>query len=185
MASSTEPNAWAAFSGQSAPEAAAQARSCGQPSRGFTRRRSARPKLAITRAAAPMFSPSCGAFRIMTGVADEASPMTRLQSLGRPSASLAPKDPLRRGLLLGAASLGLAGCGRDPPLTASRTPQLKMDALNAQVAALAKRALPGVLGVGLMNLESSEHFPYLGDRRFPMQSVFKLPLGAAVLAEVD
>ena len=32
----------------------------GQPCRGFTRRKSYRPKLAIARAAAPMFSPSCG-----------------------------------------------------------------------------------------------------------------------------
>jgi beta-lactamase class A len=91
----------------------------------------------------------------------------------------------RRGLLAGGVSLALAACQREAPLTASRTPRLDMDGLNRDVGALAKRAAPGVLGVGLMNLESGEHFTWQGDRRFPMQSVFKLPLGAAALAEVD
>jgi len=91
----------------------------------------------------------------------------------------------RRGLLAGGFSLALAGCQREPPLTASRTPKLDMDGLNRDVGALARRALPGVLGAGLMNLESGEHFTWEGDRRFPMQSVFKLPLGAVALAEVD
>ncbi|HEY8616826.1 class A beta-lactamase [Phenylobacterium sp.] len=71
------------------------------------------------------------------------------------------------------------------PLTASTTPKLDMVRLNEGVAGLAARAAPGVLGVGLMNLESGEHFTFNGDRRFPMQSVFKAPLGAAALAEVD
>ena len=91
----------------------------------------------------------------------------------------------RRKVLAGGAALALAGCGREAPLTASRTPRLDMDGLNRDVAALAVRAAPGVLGVGLTNLESGEHFTWEGDRRFPMQSVFKAPLGAAVLAEVD
>jgi beta-lactamase class A len=106
--------------------------------------------------------------------------MTRLVASDAVGASLA-----RRGVLLGAAGLALAACQRDAPLTASDTPRLDMDALNRDVAALAQRALPGVLGVGLSNLESGEHFTYQGDHRFPMQSVFKLPLGAAALAEVD
>jgi beta-lactamase class A len=106
--------------------------------------------------------------------------MTRLQSLGGLSASLG-----RRDLLIGAAGLALAGCGRAAPLTASRTPRLDMKRLDSEVAALAARAAPGVLGVGLMNLESGEFWVRLGERRFPMQSVFKLPLGAAVLNEVD
>src|SRR5262249_34120495 len=41
----------------------------GQPSRGLTRRRRASPKFAIARAAAPMFSPSCGSTRITVGPA--------------------------------------------------------------------------------------------------------------------
>src|SRR6516164_6515138 len=39
----------------------------GQPSRGLTRRSRARPKFAITRAVAPIFSPSCGSTRMMIG----------------------------------------------------------------------------------------------------------------------
>jgi beta-lactamase class A len=106
--------------------------------------------------------------------------MMRLQSLGTPSASLG-----RRDLLIGGASLALAACGREEPMTASRTPRLDMKLLDKEVAALAARAAPGVLGFGLMNLESGEFWVRLGDRTFPMMSVFKLPLGAAVLSEVD
>src|SRR5215469_409244 len=153
MASSTRSNTRAAFSGQSAPDADAQARSWGQPSRGLTRRRSVRPKLAMMRAAAPMFSASCGAFRIMTGAAGEASLMDRLRPMAGSGASVG-----RRGLIAGGLSLALAACQREAPLTASRTPRLDMDGLNRDVGALAKRALPGVLGVGLTNLESGEHF---------------------------
>jgi beta-lactamase class A len=106
--------------------------------------------------------------------------MSRLQSLDALSASLP-----RRGLLIGAASLAAVACQRTPMMTASRTPTLDMDRLNREVAALADRARPGVLGVGLLNLESGQNFTYRGDRRFPMQSVFKLPLAAAALNEVD
>jgi len=106
--------------------------------------------------------------------------MTGLQSLRRASAS-----PRRRELLLGGVAAGLAACQREPPLTASRTPALDMKRLDAEVAVVAARAAPGVLGFGLMNLESGQFWVRLGDRPFPMMSVFKLPLGAAVLSEVD
>ena len=81
--------------------------------------------------------------------------------------------------------LALAACGRSEPLTASRTPRLDMKRLETEVGAIAARAAPGVLGFGLMNLESGEFWVRLGDRTFPMMSVFKLPLGAAALADVD
>ena len=107
--------------------------------------------------------------------------MTRLQSLGGASASLG-----RRDLLIGAASLGLAACHKSGnTLTVSHTPRLDMKRLDKEVAALAGRAAPGVLGFGLMNLESGEFWVRLGDRTFPMMSVFKLPLGAAALSEVE
>ena len=79
----------------------------------------------------------------------------------------------------------LTGCGKSQPLTASRTPPLDTKRLASEVNALAARAAPGVLGFALMNLESGQFWDRLGDRRFPMMSVFKLALGAAVLAEVD
>ena len=52
---------------RSAPEAERRAWMLGQPSRGLTSRSRARPKFAMARAAAPMFSPSCGSTRITIG----------------------------------------------------------------------------------------------------------------------
>lgn len=69
--------------------------------------------------------------------------------------------------------------------TASDTPRLKQDQLNRDAAEIASRAQPAALGVGLMNLASGETFVFDGERRFPMQSVFKLPLACAAMAEVD
>ena len=91
----------------------------------------------------------------------------------------------RRALLIGAPALLLAGCGEGMPVTVSRTPKIEQDRLREAVAEIAADARPAALGVGLMNLESGESFLFNGERRFPMQSVFKLPLGAAVLSEVD
>lgn len=50
---------------------------------------------------------------------------------------------------------------------------------------VAAQVAPGILGAALMNLESGEVWTFNGDRPFPMQSVFKLPLAAAALAEVE
>jgi beta-lactamase class A len=106
--------------------------------------------------------------------------MPRLQSLVGRSASLG-----RRGVLLGGAGLALVGCHRNLFMSVSNTPRLNMARLNSGAVLIAARAKPGVLGFGLMNLESGEYFVHNGDRAFPMMSVFKLPLGASVLSEVD
>lgn len=81
--------------------------------------------------------------------------------------------------------MGLAACAKSTLMTASRTPVLDIARLNREGAALAKRARPGVLGAGLMNLESGQSWTQLGDRTFPMMSVFKAPLAAAALAETE
>lgn len=127
-----------------------------------------------------MFSANWGVFRIMTGAGYETSDMPRLEKPRRTNATLC-----RRGLLAAGGATLLAACGSGEPLTASVTPRLRMDRLNEEMAELARRARPGALGVGLMNLESGEAFTLAGDRRFPMQSVFKMLLGAAVLSEAD
>lgn len=88
-------------------------------------------------------------------------------------------------MVLAAASAALAACGRPMRDTTSKTPALDMEGLNRATAALARRISPAVLGAGLMNLENGQTWAFNGDRPFPMQSVFKLPLGAAVLAEVE
>lgn len=88
-------------------------------------------------------------------------------------------------LVVAFAALALAACGSGSSQTESETPRLNLPLLTTEVSQIAERARPGVLGVGLMNLESGESWDFNGERRFPMQSVFKAPLGAAVLAEVD
>lgn len=91
----------------------------------------------------------------------------------------------RRSVLAAAPAGLLAACEPRMPLTVSTTPTLDIEGLQRAVDDLAAAARPGVLGVGLMNLESGQAFLTHPDRPFPMQSVFKLPLAAAALAEVD
>ncbi len=62
---------------------------------------------------------------------------------------------------------------------------LDIKRLDREIAALAARMQPAVLGVGIMDLPTAHTWALNGERPFPMQSVFKAPLGAAVLAEVD
>jgi len=93
---------------------------------------------------------------------------------------------LDRRTLLAAAPAGvLAACEPKMRTTASTSPKIDLGGLTKAVSAIAGAVRPAVLGVGLTNLESGQTFVFNGDRRFPMQSVFKLPLAAAVLAEMD
>ncbi|WP_293486069.1 class A beta-lactamase [Phenylobacterium sp.] len=91
----------------------------------------------------------------------------------------------RRSLIAAAPAILLASCEPRMPTTVSTTPRIDVEGFGRALDAIAARAAPGVLGVGLANLESGQAFLLNGERRFPMQSVFKLPLAAAVLAEVD
>ncbi len=88
-----------------------------------------------------------------------------------------------------AAVLLVAACEPKMPQTASTTPQLDAALLDEEGAKLAARATAGAdnarFGAALMNLESGELWAFNGSERFPMMSVFKAPLGAAVLAEAD
>ena len=81
----------------------------------------------------------------------------------------------RRSVLAMGAALPLAGCGAGEPLTASRTPRLDMDRLNRETARIAEAIAPARLGMGLMNLESGEHFSFAGDQRFPLAGTVVLP----------
>jgi beta-lactamase class A len=80
-------------------------------------------------------------------------------------------------------ALSLAACG--PQRSTELDPRFDMDAMNRQVAAIAARAAPARLTVAFMDLENGEVWSRFGDTAMPMQSVFELVLGAAVLAEVD
>jgi beta-lactamase class A len=106
--------------------------------------------------------------------------MMRFQSLDGLSATLP-----RRHLLIFGLAAALAGCGRGATMSVSTTPPLDVKLLDTHVPELAAKVRPGRLGVGLVNLESGETWFLNGAQAFPMQSVFKVVLGAAALAEVD
>lgn len=59
------------------------------------------------------------------------------------------------------------------------------DGLQAKLDALAQRARPGYLGVTVIDLHSGQTWRVGAGRAYPMMSVFKAPLGAALLARVD
>jgi len=111
---------------------------------------------------------------------EDVSDMPRLEKPRPRMATLS-----RRSVLAAAPAGLLAGCEPRMRTTVSTTPKLDIDGLQRAVDGIAAAARPGVLGVGLMNLESGQNFITNTDRPFPMQSVFKLPLAAAAFGEVD
>src|SRR5262245_19289908 len=92
MAAATVSNTCAWSRMRSAPDAATQARGLGQPSRGLTKRKAERPKLAMARAAAPTLSPSCGSTRMTIG------PGSAIQALvlSVPAPGIAPPETVLR-----------------------------------------------------------------------------------------
>ncbi|MEO7718081.1 MAG: class A beta-lactamase [Capsulimonas sp.] len=91
-------------------------------------------------------------------------------------------------LRIGAISLLLLGNFTSlhaRPATKAVAPHLNTATLFQRISALAARAKPGALGVAVMDLSGGPVWAFHGARRFPMQSVFKAPLAAAVLARVD
>lgn len=94
----------------------------------------------------------------------------------------------RRAFLISAAALTtplVAGCQPKPSAADRPDPVFDQKALQAQFQTLADRAAPGVLGVGVLDAQTGQTLAFNGDRRFPLQSVFKAALGAGVLAQVD
>ncbi len=92
---------------------------------------------------------------------------------------------MMRHTLLLAVALMIAACEPALPQTVSTTPPLDARRLDEAGAVLIARTAPARLGAAVMNLENGELWAINGSDRFPMQSVFKAPLAAAVLAEVD
>ena len=92
----------------------------------------------------------------------------------------------RRALMAFAPAAVLAACQPQKiPTTTSTTPKIELAGLDQAVGQIQTKAGGGVLGAGLMNLESGQSYLFNPERRFPMQSVFKMLLGAAALVEVD
>jgi beta-lactamase class A len=56
--------------------------------------------------------------------------------------------------------------------------------LSSKLEAISKE-IDGIVGVGIMDLKTKESVILNGSHRFPMQSVFKFPIGMAVLDQVD
>jgi len=83
-----------------------------------------------------------------------------------------------------ATALFLCACSGQTD-TVAQTPPLDIKRLDKEITLLADRAAPGRLEVAVQNIESGEVWARNGVQAFPMQSVFKAPLGAAVLSEVD
>jgi beta-lactamase class A len=57
--------------------------------------------------------------------------------------------------------------------------------LQKTLSALAARARPGVLGVTVLDIDTGTRVRIHADRAYPMMSVFKAPVAATVLAQVD
>ena len=90
-----------------------------------------------------------------------------------------------RHLILILAALVLTACKPEASGSAARTQPLDAALLDREIGVIADRAKPAMLEVAVQNLEDGEMWAWNGDKAFPMQSVFKAPLGAAVLSEVD
>jgi beta-lactamase class A len=57
--------------------------------------------------------------------------------------------------------------------------------LQAQLEALSQRALPGIFGIAVLDLQSGTSWGVHADRVMPMMSDFKAPMAAAILARID
>ncbi len=89
---------------------------------------------------------------------------------------------MMRALLIPIALL-IAACGGEAE-TIARTPSMRIAVLDKGITQLADR-IDGRLEVAVQNIDGGEIWARNAEQTFPLQSVFKAPLGAAVLAEVD
>jgi beta-lactamase class A len=93
-----------------------------------------------------------------------------------------PQRPTRP-LVAWLAVLTSVACSARP--SAETTAAFDAASLDSAIEAIAQRAQTGQLGVAIRDIEAGETWSRLGTQRFPMQSVFKLPLGAVVLSAVS
>jgi beta-lactamase class A len=81
-------------------------------------------------------------------------------------------------------TLALAGCG-EPPMLGQTDPLFDRQEMTADFQPIADRVAPGRLGVAVEDLGTGQIISFNGEQRFPLQGVFRAPLGAAVMAEVE
>lgn len=82
-------------------------------------------------------------------------------------------------------ALALAACQPPERATVGDAPPMDAEMLDREIGLIAQRAKPAAFDVGVLNIDGGESWALSAVRAFPMQSVFKAPLGAAVLAQVD
>lgn len=73
-----------------------------------------------------------------------------------------------------------AGATPSAPLSAAR-----ISSVQAHIDALVRRSRPGSLGVAVLDLRSGNEWRANAGQPFPMMSVFKVPVAAAVLAQIE
>lgn len=86
--------------------------------------------------------------------------------------------------LLGTVNTGLVLLSAETVFAASTTGRTP-SGFQSRLDELARRARPGTFGIAVLDLKTGRKWEVNAGRAFPMMSVFKAPLGAAVLAKID
>jgi len=86
--------------------------------------------------------------------------------------------------MLAAASLVFPACATTIAARAD-TVAVQQDDLQSKLAALARRAKPAQLGIAVLDTSSGKRWGVNADASFVMMSVFKSPVAAAVLSQID
>jgi beta-lactamase class A len=86
--------------------------------------------------------------------------------------------------LLGAVNIGFPVLSAETAFGAPATARVP-SGFQSSLDRLARRAKPGIFGIVVLDLETGRTWEVNADRAFPMMSVFKAPLGAAILARID
>ncbi len=78
-------------------------------------------------------------------------------------------------------------CAATPatPATSNRPADLHPSDLQNRLDILVQRARPGTLGIAVLDLPSGFEWRVNAEQAFPMMSVFKVPVAAAVLAHIE
>lgn len=95
-----------------------------------------------------------------------------------------PSSILRHSLAVTAMALVLI-CSSLSVKAAEPTAATADNKLRQVLDGAAQRARPGILGVAVLDLKSGAHASVNAGQAFPMMSVFKAPVAAAVLARID
>jgi beta-lactamase class A len=91
---------------------------------------------------------------------------------------------VRRAFVMAVIAMASVSASLLTPASAASAPSSN-DLLQHALDALAQRAQPGVLGVATLDLTTGASAGVNADRAFPMMSVFKAPVAAAVLSRID